>query len=159
MEPIRLWHGGQRWQGPPELRPAGKGHSEHGSGLYLTTSAETARKYAKGGGSTLLVELDPNIRWLDEVRIPLKDMEAFLKGRRGLRGRDKVWADLLRASERMKSDSLPAEYILNLMVNHDALKETTDLRLLTSSFSMGLTRHSSNRRCDLQPKIGWLYST
>ena len=101
--------------------PAGKKKSEHGSGLYLTTSAATARRYAKGGGSIIRFEIDDRIRWLDRLKITLALAEAFIDGQPRLRHREQVRADLHRYVERTGQDPIPASVLQNLLINHDAL--------------------------------------
>lgn len=120
--PLVLWHGSHRWSGPPQLMPAGKMKSEEGSGLYLTTSTETAAKYAKGGGSILRFELDPNLTFLENVNIPIETMVNFLKETPRIAKRSSIEADLRKAGERRGSDSLPGYYLENLILNYGSLK-------------------------------------
>lgn len=73
-----LWHGAHRWEGPVEVREQKRGHAEHGPGVYLTTSVQTARKYAKGGGVIVRFEIDPRVRWLERGNdgLPLDEVVA-----------------------------------------------------------------------------------
>lgn len=128
--PIILWHGSKRWEGPPRIVESKKGRVEHGPGLYLSTSAETARKYARGGGSVMRFEIEPNLRWVENVEIPFEAMVRFLHGRARLRSRQAIVQDVgvyrLRVSEARKrpgknTEMIPAAVLVNLMVNHNAI--------------------------------------
>lgn len=121
MQPagIRMWHGG-RWEGPAEVRSPRKGRYEAGPGIYLTTSYATASKYAKGGGSTMMVTLSPNIRFAHKVPVPLAEALEFLKGMPRLKKRKEIANDLVSNAERSKRDWISAEVIINLFVNYEA---------------------------------------
>jgi hypothetical protein len=119
--PLVLFHGAHRWTGEPELRPAGKDKSNHGSGLYLTTSTDTAGRYAKGGGQVLRFEVQPLV-FADEVRIPLETVVAFVKSLPRLKNKQAIVDDLRRYAARVGKDMMPAYVVENLMQNNDALK-------------------------------------
>ncbi len=117
---IQMWHGSKGWGGPPEVRSPRKGRYEAGPGIYLTTSYQRARTYSKGGGSTILVTLTPNIRFANTVQVPLTDALAFLKNTPRLKKRKEISSDLIMNAERSKRDWISAEVIINLFVNHEA---------------------------------------
>jgi hypothetical protein len=119
--PLVLFHGAHRWTGEPELRPAGKDKSNHGSGLYLTTSIDTAGSYAKGGGQVLRFEVQPLV-FADEVRIPLETVVAFVKSLPRLKNKQAIVDDLRRYATRVGKDMMPTYVVENLMQNNDALK-------------------------------------
>ncbi len=118
---IVAYHGAKRWSGRPELKSAGKGKSEYGSGLYLTTSIDTARRYAKGGGRVMLFALDPSLTWLNDSKIPLDDSVAFVRSRKGLKNRSAIIDDLHVSAQRAGSDVIQAGALSNLMHYHGAL--------------------------------------
>lgn len=116
---IRLWHGGKRWENPPQIRLAAKGRAECGSGIYLTTHYMTASKYAKGGGAVFMVELDANTSWLGDTRWPLEKLKHFTTTLPRLRNRAAILADLDRSGRRHPGEPIPVSYLVNLFVNHD----------------------------------------
>ena len=118
---VRMWHGSKRWDGLPEIRAPKKGRYEAGVGIYLTSSYERARSYAKGGGSTMLITLKPNIRYAYNVFIKVDTIVQFLNR---LSKTDKklqlIRNDIVANAERMKSDSVRAQILINLFVNYEA---------------------------------------
>lgn len=56
-----MWHGGKKWYGKPEIRPAKTGNAEWGPGLYGTNNYFRAADYAKGGKVTHLIEYQPRL--------------------------------------------------------------------------------------------------
>lgn len=124
MRPIQLWHGAHNWQGPPQVRGARKGHAEAGPGLYLTTSYQTARKYARGGGATLRVTLDADLGWLEDATLSLADAVAFVQALRRCGQRTALVRDLrayaVRLAPRLGGDTIHASALVNLAVNADA---------------------------------------
>lgn len=120
-----FYHGAHRWEGPPEIRKARKGQIEHGPGLYLTTSIDTARKYAKGGGVVLRFEVETPLRWLEDARIPQTEMERFvLHDMPGPRARRlKVIEDIRRHAARFGPDpALLTGVLVNLLLYYEVVK-------------------------------------
>lgn len=112
-----VYHGSQRWDGPPRLQKAGKGKSEYGSGLYLTTSITTARRYARGGGKVIVFEVSDDLTWANEKRLPVMDMLDFVENMPRLRKRREIARDLV---ERHGDDAL-AVVLGNLLSYYGAL--------------------------------------
>lgn len=122
--PLVLWHGSRAWEGKPEVRPSRKGRSEHGPGIYLTTSYQTATGYAKGGGVVQRVDVSSDLGWLEGSAVPLADMKAFVEARRGLRKKRELLADLDWSAQRTKNAGegmLWASSLVTLFVNHEAI--------------------------------------
>ena len=116
-----LYHGSHNWSGPPTHGPGTKKTREHGPGLYLTTSYDTARRYAKGGGTVLVFALSTEIGWMRNAMLPLADATAFITGLPRLRRRADLLADLVRVAGRFDGTRVPASSLVNLMVNYEVL--------------------------------------
>ena len=118
MEHFELWHGSQRWEGRPSIQPCRVGCYEHGPGLYLTTSKEGAKKYAKGAGSLVKIGLSQEIAWLHNAWLSLDQMQDILPF---LRNRKKIAGDIQEWMTEFDGDRLPASYFLNSCIDHQAL--------------------------------------
>ena len=95
---------------------------EHGPGIYLTTEYATARKYAKGGGVTLRFSLDPDLGWLEDAPLlPVAQVVAWVAAQPKLPARAAVLAGVAKVSGRLGGDFLPADSLVAIMVNHDAM--------------------------------------
>ena len=114
--PILLYHGAQRWDGPPTIVAHRRGHAEHGPGIYLTTSYETAAKYAKGGGSVYRVALHPRTRWISGVNLPHAETAAWIEGLPRLRRKREILDGIRRFVARV-GDPFPADVLVNWFVN------------------------------------------
>lgn len=121
MDTYVLWHGSQRWEGPPEHRPAAAKRMRFGPGLYLTTSPETAKSYAKGGGKILRFEVDSRLTFLNETKLDVADMIAWVQERERLKNKKLIIADLLVSAERRKSPMIAGFVLENLLLAHESL--------------------------------------
>ena len=117
-EPTLMWHGG-RMDGSVEVQTPRKGRYEAGPGIYLTTRYETARRYAKGGGSTFLVSLKPNLRFSEDVSIPLQSGIDFAQKYLGTKKKN-IIADLKANCDRHNLETFRANILINLVVNYEA---------------------------------------
>lgn len=116
---IKLYHGGSMWETTPQYFPAKKGRYEGGNGIYLTTSYETARKYAKGSKIVLAVYVKPDYKKIWDVLVPVQEMIDFLSSIR-MKNKKKV-IDAIKASvDRQNKTVLPAAILNNLIVNFEA---------------------------------------
>lgn len=120
---ITLWHGGRDLHlsyHKPKI--CAKGRWEHGPGLYLTTHYETARKYAKGGGTTYKVELELG-NHIKNIDIHIDNVLDFVK-RSVIKSKQNDIIDDLHNNMK-RSQTVPfinAEILVNLCVNYEALK-------------------------------------
>ncbi len=116
---FKMWHGSRKWDGTPEIRMPRVGRYEGGPGIYFTNSYSTAYKYAKGGGSVMLAEINSELRLSDDVLIPMSAVIDFIKKTRMIHKRE-IIADVEANGNRMKSESITANVLVNLMVNYEA---------------------------------------
>ena len=135
---FRFWHGAQRWTGTPELRPSRPQSYHCGPGLYLTTHVDTARKYAKGGGQMVLVEVAPEATVLEDSWLPLADLLQGLASLPRVKGRKAIEQDLRQSAQRFPDGQMPAEFLMNLCVNQDALGGETGPALARWYASKGI---------------------
>lgn len=118
---IKLWHGSRAWAGSPEIRAPKGGRAEVGAGIYCTTSYLRARSYAKGGGQVMLIEVDPDMRLLEHIKVKPEVLMAAARAIPRLKSRDQILADIERCAERGDGrDTISLNVLLNLAVNSDA---------------------------------------
>jgi len=120
-EYLILYHGARRWNEKPKVPTCRPGRYECGPGIYLTTSANTANKYAKGGGVIMQMELNPDLCWLENARVSLDDSLDFVRQLSRLPARKQIQMDLLAHAQRIQSENVGANILVNLMVNYEAL--------------------------------------
>lgn len=122
-----MWHGGSRWEGAPEIRPAKRGRAEWGPGVYGTTSYFRASRYAKGGKVVQLVEFAPRLL-LGRAAIGLDTLTSFVKQNAPGSKRGDILERLQGAAARNKIEGLAllgdgqmvrADVIVNMWVNTD----------------------------------------
>lgn len=141
---ITLWHGARRWEGQPELRAPKAGRYEAGPGIYLTNRYLRGRKYSQGG-TLMLMTVDPNLTFVEDVSRPLPLIIDFLHSVPRMRNRERVIEDLKRSAARLhagRGDSIaedtPLNYLVNLCVNHDAILGQPGLHLAQWLVSQGV---------------------
>ena len=126
-EVLYLYHGG-RLDGPVEVRPQAKKDMQHGPGFYVTDDLDRARRYAKGGKRTYRVKVK-SPRLASEVKVPLAQLEEWVKNTPRLRNRSKLLKDLQASAQRVGAQTLPANYLINLALYHEAIGPKTGPQL------------------------------
>lgn len=125
-----LWHGGRDLEynyDKPKASP--KGRWEGGPGLYLTTHYETARKYAKGGGSTYKVSFEIG-NHIKDVLIPIDSVIDFVNKNVVGKHRKDIIEDIHNNNKRMNTiGECSAEVLVNLCINYEALKGEKTINL------------------------------
>lgn len=122
MRPLVVYTGTQVWVGRPEIRPSRKGRHDHGPGIYFTTRLQTARKYAKGRGTVLRVEIEPSFTWLEDAIVPLAVLTEWVEREPRLRRREEILQDLYeRAGRGLAPGEARASALVNLLVHYDAM--------------------------------------
>jgi hypothetical protein len=117
----QFWHGGARWEGGPEVQPPKAERCECGPGIYLTTSYQRARDYARGGKVTTLATLGDEIRWLESAKLPLATIEAYVNETPRFPQRDRILARLARFGRDFGQDAFPVSIFVNTCINNDLL--------------------------------------
>lgn len=135
-KPLQFYHGGREWVGKFELGK-GSGSMEHGPGLYLTNGIETARHYAKGGGVVQMISINPSARLIDDVRVDISEMKAFLKCN-SIRHYKSIYEDIDRCAERYESSVINLEILVKLMINYGSLTASAAIPLNEFIVSKGV---------------------
>lgn len=113
---FQMYHGGNKWITPPEIRPSKNGRYEGGVGIYLTNDYDRARKYAKGSNVVQIVDVDKNFKDLKDTKVPLEKIIEFLNSVHGLKKRKEIINDLQRVASRTGND-IRLTTLNNLIVN------------------------------------------
>lgn len=129
MKTIVMWHGGRNLEYNFKESQSAKGLWEHGPGLYLTTSYERARQYAKGGGATYSVTVEDGSD-IDKVLIPIEKLTQFISENIIKSKRNELLDDVHSNMKRMNSIShIKSDFFLNLIINLNALKKSNTAKL------------------------------
>lgn len=121
---IKLWHGGRYLESSYKENIPCKGLWEYGPGLYLTTSYERARKYAKGGGSTYAVEVLKG-NDIDKVDLSIEVVQEFIFNHVIGTKKQQMLQDIHSNMKRLNNtQGVQAQTFLNLIINNEAVKKT-----------------------------------
>lgn len=145
-----MWHGGNRWDGSAEIRPAKKGRAEWGPGIYGTTNYFRASQYAKGGKVTQLIEFEPRL-FLSEAAIGLDTLAEFVKANAPRSKQADILERLENAASRNKLDGRQllgdgpmahADVIVNMWVNTDLAHGQRGPALSAFLSELGIDAHT-----------------
>ncbi|MEX3984198.1 hypothetical protein AB4Y45_35165 [Paraburkholderia sp. EG287A] len=118
---IELWHGGARWEGGPEVQPPKPERYEAGPGIYLTTRYLRAKDYSRGSKVTTLVTLREEMRWLEQAKLPLAKIEAYVRDTPRFPKRERMLASLSRYGDEYGREAFPVSVFVNMCVNNRIL--------------------------------------
>lgn len=113
----KFFHGGIKWLGSPTINPKRRRY-EHGPGIYLTTSYETARKYGKGSRAVFEVDVQ-DFTCISEIKIPKLDLLRFIEELRP-KNWENICTDLEGYANRTGREDIPLNVLNNLVVNWEA---------------------------------------
>jgi len=115
---LLAWHGAQKWEGLPEIKPHKKGTYEYGPGIYFTNHCSTAQSYARGPGSIMLMEIEcPKLLTIKD-KVKLEEAVAFYESCFRLKNRKSVLNDLQR---NVRDGLISVDTVINCGVNNEAL--------------------------------------
>jgi hypothetical protein len=115
-----LWHGGDLTDGFKETVSHKKGRWEYGPGLYLITHYDTAKKYATGSRKLyqVAVEEGTNLDTMIDATQVLEWVKINV-----IKSKQKEVIE--RISKHNKENKINGEIFLNIIINNDAIKNTT----------------------------------
>lgn len=146
MNTIKMWHGGRDLEySYREFKESRKKRWEYGPGLYLTDHYETARKYAKGGGKTYLVELEVS-GFIGNKILDIDESFRFINSYVVKSRARQIMEDIDYHMKRVGSVSdVDANVFLNLMINYDAVVGKNTRKLNEFLVSHGIDISYSDR--------------
>lgn len=112
---MTLWHGGRLGGGPNvDLHPNRHGRMFYGPGLYLTTSYQQGKHYAKGSRSLYQVVIRKGTD-IDEVTVSKTELLAFIRPLRMTKSTKEYVVS--RLTDTHPSQPLPARVPIGYVVN------------------------------------------
>ena len=146
---IKLYHGGQLWD-KPQILPPKNNRYEGGVGIYLTTSYETARKYAKGNKIVLAVYIQPDFKLIQNVLIKPQIIIDFLKSIK-IKNKQNIIQDITNYQHKTQKNLIPLSVLNNLILNYQAASGQTGI--LINQF---ITQNGADAEIDKKYNEDWL---
>lgn len=105
-----------------EIKESKKGKFEHGAGFYLTTSYDTARKYARNSNQVWEIHLEDPVLLTGKDKLPLEDVLDFVHSQSRLKGKSRVFRDIEYSLEKsLDKSNLSILTFLNILVDNQCL--------------------------------------
>ena len=115
---VQFYHGGSKWLEKPSIMPTKNNRYEYGPGIYLTTSYNRAKSYAKGSNIVQIISVDfPKIVLPKSVKLDISEVLKLLSSIR-VKNRKRLTDDLKMSFDR---GDTTADILINLLVNNEAL--------------------------------------
>ena len=132
MQNLKVFHGGRRWLGWPEITPSKRGRGEYGPGVYCTTGLRTALKYAKTGGNIVRIELKRDIKWLEDIKVDFNQLLDEIKNS-NIRKKKILIKDLQKTYGKKDQELFKGQiflsFFVNLAVNNDCVSGKSSLEI------------------------------
>jgi len=127
MKKITLLHGSKKFTGNVEIRESKKGHYESGVGFYMTTSYNTARKYASTSQNVMTVSLE-ELNFLNgQHKLPVDDFLDFIDSQYRMKGKNKVMREFYNHVE--SNNIMKVQSFINLLIISESLAGKTGINL------------------------------
>jgi hypothetical protein len=122
---MSFWHGGNLDEYTDAIAQK-NGRYEFGAGLYLTTSYEVVKRYARGSRKLYLITVEKGLD-IDDAFLDLEKATSFINSY-VLGAKRKVILQYL--SKYIEDGKVPASIFNNIILNHKAIQstKTKDLR-------------------------------
>jgi hypothetical protein len=117
---MTLWHGGNIKDRIGDSISHKKGRWEYGPGLYLTTHYQTAKKYATGSKKFYQITISQGTD-INDVDLDYNEVITFVKTHLIKNKQQRILDTLER---RQSSGKVPANILLNLIINDDAMQNS-----------------------------------
>lgn len=124
---INLLHGTKNFTGKVEIRESKKGHYESGVGFYMTTSYNTARKYASNSQNILSVTLKDLNFLSTQHKLSIDCFLDFIDAQYRMKGKNKVMREFYQHVE--PDNTMKVQYFINLLIMHESLTGKTGVNL------------------------------
>lgn len=127
MKTITLLHGSKKFTGKVEIRESKKGHYESGVGFYMTTSYNTARKYANSSHNVMTVTLEELTFLSAQHKLSVDDFLDFIDSQYRMKGKNKVMREFYNYVE--SDNTMKVQHFINLLVMNESLAGKTGVNL------------------------------
>lgn len=144
---IKFLHGTKRFNGQKvEIKESKKGRYESGVGFYLTTSYDTARKYASSTNNVLSIRLQiPKLISINS-KLPAIEMLDFIDAQYRMKGKGKLMKEFYDYVD--DKNDMRIQCFLNILINNQCLAGKTGVNfakwIVEKGYDAILEKHSSS---------------